>query len=284
MNNKSTTPEAFVCLGKSRLPVYKSGKVFMKAGAEFQLEFFNPTNKTVGAKIYLNGEPVSNSMLVIRPGQRVYLDRYLDTKRKFKFATYEVDGGDASVKQAIKSNGSVRVEFFPEREVTYPPISNPLVVTPWTLPYQQPYIQPYNPLNPQPYFYGWSGTTGGNTFGTLLNGNSCCTVNANLSGTTVSNGDGITLTSGSYKTNLTQEEVVCDSIETGRTEMGSASSQSLQNVDFDFDWMYSNSMDYHIFPESRKPMEAGDIRSYCECSRRIRKGERFCPSCGTKIS
>jgi hypothetical protein len=72
---------------KNRIKQYESS-VYLKDGQQFELEIFNPHQFKVLAKISINGKEISQAGLVIRPGQRIYLERYLDIAKKFKFETY----------------------------------------------------------------------------------------------------------------------------------------------------------------------------------------------------
>ncbi len=102
--NGVPTPTANLAINKSRLKVYgKKSEVptyYLNKGQEFQIELFNPTTNNVLAKISLNGKPIAQGGLVLRPGERAFLDRYIDIARKFKFDTYEVADTN-EVKQAI---------------------------------------------------------------------------------------------------------------------------------------------------------------------------------------
>ena len=97
-------PEAHITRSKSksrgRLKIYNDNTVYLDQGEEFEIEVFNPTNKTVLAKIDFNGEMISHSGLVLRPGQRVFLERFFDDNRKFKFEVYEVDNSAKSFAEA----------------------------------------------------------------------------------------------------------------------------------------------------------------------------------------
>ena len=123
-------PAAHLAVNKSRLKVYKNvgpmPTYYLQKGQEFQIELFNPTQDVVLAKISLNGKAISQGGLVLNPGQRVFLDRYIDVAKKFLFDTYEVSGQSEEVKKAIENNGDIKVEFYRERQ----PISygNPIWV------------------------------------------------------------------------------------------------------------------------------------------------------------
>lgn len=105
-------PQAWVTRKKNRLKQY-GDKVYLNGGEEFEIEIFNPTKNTVLAKIFIDNTLISSSGLVIKPGQRVYLERYLDVNKKFLFDTYLVDGSEEA-QEAIEDNGNIEVRFFNE--------------------------------------------------------------------------------------------------------------------------------------------------------------------------
>ena len=105
-----TVPTVYVTKGRQRVKQYDNYIVYLKNGDEFEIEFFNPTINKVLAKINLNGKSLGSG-IVLRPGERVFLERYIDEAKKFLFETYEVDGNDSNVKEAIKMNG-IRYKFL----------------------------------------------------------------------------------------------------------------------------------------------------------------------------
>ena len=72
-------PTAHITKKKSRLKVYNGHVVFLNDKDNFEFEIHNPTQKSVLCKIKLNGEYISTSGVVIRPGQRVFLERFLSS-------------------------------------------------------------------------------------------------------------------------------------------------------------------------------------------------------------
>ena len=113
-------PTAHITKKKSRLKVYNGNTVFLGDKDNFEFEIHNPTQKSVLCKIKLNGEYISTSGVIIRPGQRVFLERFLDTNNKFEFSTYEVK--DTSLNRtAIDLNGDVRIEFYNEQTYQHYP-------------------------------------------------------------------------------------------------------------------------------------------------------------------
>jgi DnaJ-class molecular chaperone len=107
-------PTAHITKKKSRLKVYNGHVVFLNDKDNFEFEIHNPTQKSVLCKIKINGEYISTSGVVIRPGQRMFLERFLDTNNKFEFSTYEVKDTSAN-RTAIDLNGDVRIEFYNEQ-------------------------------------------------------------------------------------------------------------------------------------------------------------------------
>lgn len=112
-SSRVADPTAFVTKGRQRVKQYGQ-TVYLKNGDEFELELFNPTQSKVLAKIKINGNYISSSGIILRPGERVFLERYLDEAKKFLFETYEVNGADPNVQQAIRNNGDVEIEFYNE--------------------------------------------------------------------------------------------------------------------------------------------------------------------------
>jgi hypothetical protein len=74
------TPTANLAVNKSRLKVYNPNFDMPNylQNQEFAIELFNPSKKI--AKISLNGDYISQGGLVLKPGQRVFLD-YLDVPK-----------------------------------------------------------------------------------------------------------------------------------------------------------------------------------------------------------
>jgi len=106
-------PTAHITKKKSRLKVYNGHIVLLNDKDNFELEIHNPKQQSVLAKIKLNGRYISTSGIVLKPGQRVFLERFLDTNSKFEFSTYEVENTPQN-QSAIELNGMVTIEFYDE--------------------------------------------------------------------------------------------------------------------------------------------------------------------------
>jgi hypothetical protein len=256
---KTATPCAFITKDKQRLKQF-GHNVYLKNGEEFELELFNPSQSTVLAKIKINGNYLSGGGLVLKPGQRVFLERYLDDAKKFKFETYEVDGSHTEVLDAISSNGDVSIEFYEEQIYSQPIfLSNTSTNYSITHPYQPHY---------------------GNTF-TTLGGN---VIGGNVTYTSSSNNGFSSSNELEIKPINRSFAKKTKSIETGRVEKGGNSDQSFKTVSLNFNsWAVSKSV-WKILPESVKPYEIKDLKVYCtECGvKRKKDSHKFCPTCGTK--
>ena len=293
-----TVPTANIAVNKSRIKHYnKDGEIptyYLQKGQEFSIELFNPTSDVVLAKIILNGKPISQGGLVLNPGQRVFLDRYLDVAKKFLFDTYEV-ANTAEVKKAIENNGDMKVEFYRERQ-----------------PYNNGYSQiitlgnnnfygniKYNSGTPPNYLKRGISASSSNTsamYGGTLNDGSCTTTN--FVNSTNTGGIGTTFTSTDLKylnleksfTDETKKDLKLSfkkskSVETGRVEMGSKSEQELKYVNKSFEYSPFHTIEYKMLPVSQKVNTIDDIqvKVYCtNCGSKLGKTDKFCSSCGTK--
>jgi hypothetical protein len=259
-------PQSFITKGKQRLKQF-TNTVYLKNGDEFEIELFNPTQNKVLAKIELNGKSIGSG-IILRPGERVFLERYLDEAKKFLFETYVVNGNNEEVQQAIANNGQVKVSFHNEMvlsgTVTY---TNPLILN--------------GSINP--YTYTTHNTLGGSTFTTTSTG--------------TFNTSNVTYTSGvsnnvfynqSFDTNSTllkKPTSPLRHIETGRVEKGSDSEQTFTYDNSQF-YSYASTTDiWEIKPSSTKPVVREELVTYCtECGAKRKKDtHKFCPHCGTKF-
>ena len=101
-SSRYAVPQSFITKSKQRLKQHID-TVYLNNGDEFEIELYNPTSNKVLAKIELNGKSIGNG-IILRPGERVFLERYLDEAKKFLFETYVVNGNNQEVKNAIANN------------------------------------------------------------------------------------------------------------------------------------------------------------------------------------
>ena len=285
---KTGTPCAYITKDKKRLKQFGQ-TVYLKNGDEFELELFNPTSTTVLAKIKLDGSYIAGGGIVLKPGQRVYLERYLNEARKFKFETYEVDGTSNEVLDAISGNGDVVIDFFDE-------FKQPV----WTnnVTYGGSFGGPIHTYSTNTISGGYSGLVGSTTTTNLCNNvsftSSSNTAGVNFNTTSMSNTfagpnkRGV-LRSLKSKPNsrseVTMDMLSMDSIETGRVEKGGSSDQSFKTVDKTFNHHTCASSVWKILPMSQKVYEKQDLKVYCtNCGKKRKKdSDKFCSSCGNKF-
>lgn len=292
-------PTATIAVNKSRIKLYnKKGEMptyYLTKGQEFQIELFNPTSDNVLAKIKLNNKNISQGGLVLRPGQRVFLERFLDVESKFLFDTYEVSNTE-EVKEAIKNNGDFKVEFFKEKQKM-----NPILLMGSSRSIGGSFGGPE-------YHYGKSGSysTGGIGFASTTNlvGSNSVSYsdnNAFLSSTNISNTGSLSLDGLNFNTSSTPiaksanledkiskgvlRSVKSKTIETGRVEEGSKSDQKFTTVNKEFEYFAFHTIEAKMLPISQKVNTSEDInvKKYCtNCGAKLGKTDKFCASCGTK--
>ena len=253
-------PTAHITKKKSRLKVYNGNTVFLNDKDNFEFEIHNPKQKSVLVKIKLNGEYISTSGVVLRPGQRVFLERFLDSNNKFEFSTYEVNNTSEN-RSAIDLNGDVRIEFYDEQE----PVRNNMYVG-------NPHIYGngivYGSVITPPYYGTTISTTGGVGYVTT-------TSTYNIPNTT------FTSSVNSVDLNLPR---IKKSIVTGRVEKGESSNQNFTNSYDNFNYNVAHQVTFKILPLSNKNKTTEDIRQYCtECGTKTKTNFKFCPSCGNKL-
>lgn len=264
--SSNSKPGAWIVSPKDRgRKQIKSGKVFLKDGDEFEIELFNPLTVSVLSDIKLNGQSISKTGLVIKPGQRVYLDCFIDDRKKFKFSTYEIENSGEAL-DATQNNGVLEVFFYKEDVIT---LDN------WQRKFDRVIVEKYYPYNPYPWYnpykvYCGSGTItyGGTTVTTNGNSFTMDASNGLIGGTTNTNTyNSLNNINCSYtsQVDLTNLNVAgslsTNSIETGRVEKGEKSKQQFTEVDMEFEKHYIASTIIQILPESRKPAEVKQMKT-----------------------
>jgi hypothetical protein len=254
----SMTPTAHVSVRKNRVKQYGGSptKVYLKDNQEFEIELFNPKNTPVMAKIKLNGNYISTKGIYLKPGQRVFLDRFIDTPKKFLFSTYEIEANDSAAVKAIANNGDLVVEFYDE-VIKYN--QNPF----WLTKTSNPIIGSYSYSN-----MDWCKAN--STFRTQE-------VKSYYSNSSSVGGDAPTLKERST------------SLETGRIEAGANSNQKFEQTYNDFNSWYSSITTYKILPDSQEPLtvqQVTTVDNFCgNCGTKITKSHyKFCPNCGEKLT
>jgi hypothetical protein len=279
---KTGMPCAYISKDRKRLKQFGQ-TVYLNNGDEFQLELFNPSSTTVLAKIKLDGSYISGGGIVLKPGQRVFLERYLDDARKFKFETYEVDGTSNEVLDAIAGNGDVVIDFFDEYK--QPVWNNPITYVGGS------FGGPIHTYNTNTISGGYVNTTLSNNVSFTSSSN---TAGVNFNTTSISNtfagpnkrgGLRSLKSKPNSRSEVTMDMLSMDSIETGRVEKGGSSDQSFQTVNKTFNHHTCASSVWKILPMSQKVYEKQDLKVYCtNCGKKRKKdSDKFCSSCGNKF-
>ena len=246
-NNYVSKPNAWIVnsTDKGRKSI-KNGKVYLKDSEEFQIELFNPLSECVLADIKLNGQPISKTGLVLKPGQRFYLDCFIDDNKKFIFSTYEVEQTLESL-NAINNNGKLEVFFYKESVVS---------VRNWRDRFNTVIIERYYTSYPTyPYWTTTPYYGTGTNIGTVTTTNT--TLTSNASGSYTLNGN--TMAQLNNSSSIPIAGSLQNQIETGRVERGDKSNQKFTEVDMDFDKYHISSVVIELLPESRKPETASEL-------------------------
>lgn len=249
------TPTAFIAVNHNRVKIYNEKDLFFQNNQEFEFELFNPLQERIVAKVRVNGINIgddNDTGIILQPGQRIYLERYLSKPAKFKFETYNVENGNADVEQAIVRNGDIEISFHKIKE-------QPLIRTPFKMTLDSSHRK---------YSKGASSGFGCVDYAPESLSRGIC--------------DNLELLCDSVRsaTSIPAEK------ETGRIQEGSYSSQSFKTIDLQFDKYPFHTIEYKIYPESQKNLVIpNDVAIYCtECGRRKKKANhKFCPGCGHKF-
>lgn len=258
INSGIAVPQSFITKGKQRLKQHVD-TVYLNNGDEFEIELYNPYKMKILATIEINGESIGSG-IVLRPAERVFLERYLNEARKFVFQTYFVDGQKKEVQDAIEDNGDVTIKFYKEKSPNTWLINNMPTTT----------------------FTGNSYIT--RTSNVFSNGGTITYTSGSPLIYTTTNTGGIntTLTSSTafYNSSMTPDQ----NLETGRIEKGSISNQQFISNDTEFVSYPEVTQWWKIKPLSTKPLISEDLIVYCtECgAKRKKDNHKFCPHCGTK--
>lgn len=267
-------PQCELLVNKQKRKFYgkKKNKLYLNDGDYIQISIFNSSYDRIGVQLEFNNN-IEEKMVIINPGQKILLDRFVDTKKKIKYSTYIVDGNDDNVKESIKFNGNIILHFWKEKIQSY-----------------------YYNIN-LPNNTNWSS-------GSYLTNTTISDAPFDL--TTSSNctfNDGLSCNSYQERKHKRKRFKMK---ETGRIEKGEKSKQKMKKVNFDPDYIF-HTMKYKLLPFSEmknkkknlseKPSSVTidyhnnykntDHRIYCSnplCGYRVRnRNWKYCPICGNQI-
>jgi hypothetical protein len=285
---------------KGRKKIYPGNKIYFEDGSEFMIELFNPLQDSVLTELKINGKLASATGLILRPGERFYLDCFIDEKKKFMYKTYEVESGSGAVQKAIANNGNIEINFY--REKIKPKPIQPLDLRTYTSPgvytmeydnsigYGEYLAQNISGTVDYSAYSNMSNTAG---LGNIVSPQPEYSRSNSLKGKALNKWSPITThgAQGPQGTQGTQGPrgfagtPVLE--ETGRVEKGEVSNQQFVSIDMDFELYTMNTVFFQILPESKKPITTAEIKSginFCpNCGHSIISGDRFCRNCGHKL-
>lgn len=262
MKEKKTV--AKIAVNKSRVKEYSNSIcnriVYLDNGTEFQIELFNPYKSIIGISISFDEKSESSRLLILNPGERFWLDRYLNSPRKFLFSTYEVENSKEA-KEAISENGYVTISIYGEEsDLCYLTNDNYLPCK-----YSCDYIcsDAYNNINDIDF----------SAYNLYTNNIYCDSSN-----------DDLHIWSGEFTKPEIKTSLLNNTIETGRVEKGSSSAQRFKPAYNKFERTPFKVEKIKILPISQKPVTTSDFsKKYCyNCGRKIKDKFKFCPNCGAK--
>jgi hypothetical protein len=237
-------PEAFITQNKQRLKQFID-KIYLKDNSNFEIELFNPLTEKIKSEITLN--KVTIGSIVLRPGERIYLDRFFDSPNKFIFKTYEVENNNNIIDNAIRFNGDIEINFYDT--------PNKFIIKTYEV---------GNINNKENNYLNLTSINGLASYTTTY--------------TTYNN-----LTS--YTTTSTSDHSLQSNKETGIIVKGEKSNQTFSNDNSNFNFYPSLKIKLKILPISEKEFTSDDIKIYCtKCGRKKSKqSDNFCGTCGTKF-
>lgn len=270
---------AKIAMNKSLLREFHNSEndriVYLNNNDEFQIQIFNPYSYVIGVAFTFNSNNIDSShLLVIKPGERIWLDRYLNNHNKLKFSTYNVNNSE-EVKKAIENNGIVNIYFYKEKEK----IQN-LIYT---------YDNTYNwNNNLKTYDYDYTTICGKadsvSSISTITTSNTALCIDSPILSASTSCYTSASAASTEPNTRSLSKSVKSKSIETGRIEQGGYSNQNFTNYYGDFENWYFKKETIKLLPQSQKQISAEDLnKKYCHnCGKKIKATFKYCPNCGAE--
>lgn len=238
------------------LKSYQGNIIYLNNGDEFKIRLFNPLREKIGVQIGMNGD-LSQSLLVLNPGEDVTLDRFLDDKSKMLFETYTYDANNPSASNAVAENGIIDVKFYKEKRTIRPNVK----------------LKSTRGFNTDDTFFNSSGT-----YATLNN-------TAGMGNSTLTSSNDVFF---SQTLDFASDLDPVDEKETGRVEKGNESTQNFNEVNVEFESFSFYQISYNLKPTSERGttnVTETKVRDYCvSCGYRIRNTRwNFCPKCGNDV-
>lgn len=269
-----------IAVNKSLLKEYQTSygrTVYLDKDSEFQIKLFNPTTETIAADIFVNGKSLGEK-IIIRPGQLIWLERYLDEAKKFRFDTYEVEANVEEVKQAIRNNGDIKVKFYKEKQ-SYN----------WTREFNDAYYGKTEINSALNWYNAYNSCSTENinniSLKPIVGTIDYCPCNYSISSDMTSINGTVTSYSTAASLYIDKKSETTEPTETGRVEKSGYSNQRFDTINLDIEsWAFATE-EIKLLPKSQKPVYKEDLEKlYCpECGRKVKTKFKYCPFCGEKL-
>lgn len=251
-----------------------SGEVTLPFNTEYSLLLKNINSVKAKARVFIDGEDVTDGWLVLEPNSKLNLERFirngnLQSGNKFKFIerTEKVEEHRGS----NIDDGLIRVEFkFAKKRIEVPEIHHYPVYEPWHVPYPRPW-----PYWGYPY---WS---------TTLTSTTDCIQNSQYTVTTSSLSESQGAAQNQMQASCMNVSNVSMANPEGITVEGGISDQQFYNT-YDFDTESASHvivlrLKGRVGDEEVKTAVTVDQKTKCKTCGRINKGGKFCSECGTSL-
>lgn len=296
---------------RGRFKVYNTNDIYLEDSEEFEIELFNPTDSKVLAKISINGKSISTNGIVLKPGQRIFLERFIDTNNRFVHDVYETDDfnkmfNDANILDEklilYKKELNLRTELLQYSDdksdiikdlkqkiedldseieslrsdansIKNATKDNGKVSVSFTRELVMMYGNSltYPNTYTYPYTYPYTYTYPNTTI------TGSCGYNNKM----LYNSEEISTTMLFSNKTTTEND---SSIETGRIDKGSKTDQTFITDNSYFEYIPFHQIEYILNPLSKKPLDTKDLRKYCSgCGKKTGKTDNYCSQCGIKI-
>ena len=287
-------PSAIVTVNGSEKKIYDNNQIFLNPNDNFEFRFFNPLQEKLGIEIIFNGQKKDKSLLILKPGEDVSIDRFMNDKKKMKYSTYFIDGNNEQAVKATEKNGLVEFNFYKEKlwnNYNYDWSSYNSTFTSGST-YNSTFTSGSSTSTGLPHYGNTTTLRNVNGMGNVSVGDISPTNTLGVYGSIGDSGTFTTNFSDTFNGAFTTTNIsnsnsrgYTKSLETGRVEKGETSNQDFKEIDLDFETTPFHSINYELKPQSTYISDIAETRNYCgQCSYRIRKKHwRYCPKCGDKL-
>lgn len=250
----------------------------MNDGEQFQIQLSSNSSDYLCLQFFWNGKRESNQ-LVLRPFQHLFLDRFIDSKSKLTFKTYQTAATEGQTKDLGTLKIIAYVGRFRQPTITTTPIYIPAN---WYPPFN-------NGTTPVWQDYQITSTTYDAHTNLCISG-SCISNTANFSCYSNTMADYIERPESAPKSrNIKLAKKILYNTpkirQTGTVEQGRKSETELVEMNIINTYKKVQEIEYKILPESTRTLyQSSEIKIYCSgCGRRKRQKQNFCPACGRKF-